>query len=410
MRADADRRLGHVDRHQAAGAGRDPVPPAGHARADLRGDAASRSRSGIVLGIARRRAGRAGRRTRWSRLSTLVGVSLPAFFLGLILQVVFFRDLDLLPLTGRVDPRPAVLAPDHVDHRLLRRRRAASTGQLAGAARRRCWHLVLPALTLAAYPIGLIARMTRASMLETHEPRPRPDGAGLRHRRAARSSAAWRCATRCCRCSTVIGLTLAYSLTGTFFVEVVFNWPGLGTFAVKGILNVDYPAIMGITLFGAAFYVRDQPASSTSCRRGSTRASGWPDGRRRRRPSATRSCAPGASCALTARRCRRRSAGRDRAGDHRAAASILAAVRPCSSRHTRRQRRGQSSTSPSACCRPARRTCSAPTSWVATSSAGSSWAPGPALVVSLLVVGDRGAGRGAAGRDRGLPARPHRRP
>src|SRR4029079_10838309 len=54
---------------------------------------------------------------------------------------------------------------------------------------------------------------------------------------------------------TIIGLVLAYSLTGTFFVEVVFNWPGLGTFAVGSILNVDYPAIMGITLFGAAFYL-----------------------------------------------------------------------------------------------------------------------------------------------------------
>jgi ABC-type dipeptide/oligopeptide/nickel transport system permease component len=54
---------------------------------------------------------------------------------------------------------------------------------------------------------------------------------------------------------SVIGLTLAYMLTGTFFVEVVFNWPGLGTYAVKAILNVDFPAIMGITLLGAVGYV-----------------------------------------------------------------------------------------------------------------------------------------------------------
>ena len=54
---------------------------------------------------------------------------------------------------------------------------------------------------------------------------------------------------------SVIGLTMAYMLTGTFFVEVVFNWPGLGTYAVKSILNVDFPAIMGITLLGAIGYV-----------------------------------------------------------------------------------------------------------------------------------------------------------
>jgi peptide/nickel transport system permease protein len=54
---------------------------------------------------------------------------------------------------------------------------------------------------------------------------------------------------------TVVGLTLAYMLTGTFFVEFVFNWPGLGTYAIDAILATDYPAIMGITLIGAAGYV-----------------------------------------------------------------------------------------------------------------------------------------------------------
>ena len=54
---------------------------------------------------------------------------------------------------------------------------------------------------------------------------------------------------------TVIGLTIAYSLTGAFFVELVFNWPGLGQFAVNAFLNVDYPVIMGVTLFGAMAYV-----------------------------------------------------------------------------------------------------------------------------------------------------------
>ena len=54
---------------------------------------------------------------------------------------------------------------------------------------------------------------------------------------------------------TVIGLTIALSLTGAFFVETIFNWPGLGEFTVRALLNIDYPAIMGITLFGATAYV-----------------------------------------------------------------------------------------------------------------------------------------------------------
>jgi len=54
---------------------------------------------------------------------------------------------------------------------------------------------------------------------------------------------------------TVIGLTFAFALTGTFFVEIIFNWPGLGLFTVRSLLAVDYPAIMGMTLFGATGYV-----------------------------------------------------------------------------------------------------------------------------------------------------------
>jgi ABC-type dipeptide/oligopeptide/nickel transport system permease component len=54
---------------------------------------------------------------------------------------------------------------------------------------------------------------------------------------------------------TVIGLTIAFALTGTFFVEVIFTWGGLGEFTVRALLNIDYPAIMGITLLGATAYV-----------------------------------------------------------------------------------------------------------------------------------------------------------
>ena len=50
---------------------------------------------------------------------------------------------------------------------------------------------------------------------------------------------------------TVSGLSLAYLITGSFFVEIVFDWPGIGQYATNALLNVDYPAIMGITLLGA---------------------------------------------------------------------------------------------------------------------------------------------------------------
>lgn len=206
---------------------------------------------GLLLGVlAARRPGSIG--DGIIRVLTLIGVSLPAFFLGLLLQIVFFRSLDLLPLAGRVDSDIRFTDPiTGVTGFLLI---DALIGANWRAALDVAWHLVLPALTLAAYPIGLIARMTRASMIET---------AGRDYIRTARAYGIrerrihGRLALRNALLPvlTVIGLVLAYSLTGTFFVEVVFNWPGLGTFAVKSILNVDYPAIMGITLFGAAFYL-----------------------------------------------------------------------------------------------------------------------------------------------------------
>lgn len=186
------------------------------------------------------------------RVISIVGVSMPAFWLALLLQIVFFRQLDLLPLTGRVDADLRFTAPiTSVTGFFLID--ALISGNIAGfvdAAR----HLVLPAVTLAAYPAGLIARMTRSSMLEVlDQDYIRTARAfGLRGRLIANQLALRNAMPPVL---TVIGLTLAYALTGTFFVEIVFNWPGLGTFAVRSLLNVDYPAIMGITLIGAAGYV-----------------------------------------------------------------------------------------------------------------------------------------------------------
>ena len=186
------------------------------------------------------------------RVVSIVGVSMPAFWLGLLLQVVFFRDLHLLPLTGRVDANLRFTSPitEITGFYLVD---TVLTGNWT-AFRDVAWHLVLPALTLAAYPIGLIARMTRASMLEA---------LGQDYVRAARAAGigerliTYRLALKnaLIPVTTVIGLTLAYCLTGTFFVEVVYNWPGLGTLTVKGLLNLDYPVVMGVTLFGAVGYV-----------------------------------------------------------------------------------------------------------------------------------------------------------
>ena len=186
------------------------------------------------------------------RMISIAGVSMPAFYLGLLMQIAFFRNLDLLPLAGRMDTDLRFVSPiAQITNFFL----IDSLLTLNWVAFKDVFlHLILPASTLAAYPIGLIARMTRAAMLEV---------LGQDYIRTARAygirqwviTYMYALKNAISPTLTVVGLTIAYSLTGTFFVEVIFNWPGLGLFTVRSLLNVDYPAIMGVTLFGAGGYV-----------------------------------------------------------------------------------------------------------------------------------------------------------
>jgi ABC-type dipeptide/oligopeptide/nickel transport system permease component len=186
------------------------------------------------------------------RGASIVGVSVPAFWLGLLLQILFFRNLNILPLSGRVD----------TDLRFTHPIITISGLYLLDALLKQNWfalkdaglHIILPALTLAAYPASLIARMTRATMLEVQSQDY------IRTARAYGLKESFIVYVLALKNAisptlTVIGLTLAYALTGSFFVEIVFNWPGLGLFTVRSLVNLDYPAIMGITLFGAIGYV-----------------------------------------------------------------------------------------------------------------------------------------------------------
>jgi peptide/nickel transport system permease protein len=186
------------------------------------------------------------------RLFSVGGVSVPAFWLALMLQILFFRSLHLLPVAGQNDiliaqahPISDITGMNVVDSFI--------TGNWTAF-----WdsvkHLILPMLALAAYPAGVIMRMTRSSMLEAM---------GMDYIRMARAmglpkrTLLYKDALKNAMgpVLTVIGLTFAYSLTSTFFVELIFAWPGLGTYATTSILSMDYPAIMGVTVMVAFAYV-----------------------------------------------------------------------------------------------------------------------------------------------------------
>jgi ABC-type dipeptide/oligopeptide/nickel transport system permease component len=206
---------------------------------------------GVVLGMFSARMHGSGA-DLMVRVLSLVGVSLPAFWLALLLQIVFYRQLGLFPITGRMEttlrfthPVESVTSFYILD--------SLVTGNWV-AFKDALWHLVLPAVALAAYPTGLVARMTRATMLEVLS----QDYIRTAHAYGVRDlfvTGVYALKNALGPTLTVIGLSFAYALTGTFFVEIVFNWPGLGTFTVHSLLNIDYPAIMGVTLFAAVGYV-----------------------------------------------------------------------------------------------------------------------------------------------------------
>jgi peptide/nickel transport system permease protein len=197
---------------------------------------------------------------RWSgkapdgviRLGAILSVSMPAFWLALILQMVFFRRLHLLPVAGQYDPN---LDYTHPLTRYVRMPvvDALFTGNwivLRGALS----HLVLPAVVIASYPLGVITRMVRASELDT---------LGEDHVRAVRAlgfrerSVLGRFALKPAMVPvvSVIALVFAYSLVNTFLVESIFDWSGLGSYAADSISSLDTPAIVGVTLFIAVVYV-----------------------------------------------------------------------------------------------------------------------------------------------------------
>ncbi|MGM7668276.1 ABC transporter permease [Microbacterium sp. A93] len=206
---------------------------------------------GIALGVfASRRPG--GIVDGAIRVISIGGVSIPSFWLGLLLQVFFVGTLGILPATGQFSKAIEYTHPvtDITGFALLD---CLLTGNFVA------WtdgmvHLLLPAITLAAYPLGLVARMIRASMLEvlSEDYVFTANAYGLRDHMVR-----WRLALKNALppTMTIVGLATAYALTGTFFVEVVFNWPGIGQFASGAMLAVDYPAIMAITLLGAFAYL-----------------------------------------------------------------------------------------------------------------------------------------------------------
>jgi peptide/nickel transport system permease protein len=160
---------------------------------------------------------------RTSAVASLFGASMPSFWLGIVLMVVFALWLGWLPASGMFAPYGG------------------------GDARDLAAHLILPALTLAAASVTIVARLTRSTMLETlgqdyiRTARAKGVAEGLVVLRHGLKNAL-------IPIVTVIGVQAGYLLGGAVLTETVFAWPGVGTLMVQGILARDFPLVQGCVL------------------------------------------------------------------------------------------------------------------------------------------------------------------
>jgi peptide/nickel transport system permease protein len=151
---------------------------------------------------------------------SLVGISVPNFWLGPLLAIVFAVELGWLPVGGR--------------------------GTLA--------HLVLPSVTLGAALAAILARMTRASLLEELR---EPYVLAARAKGVSRSRAVLHHALRnsLIPIVTILGLQFGVVLTGAVITETIFAWPGIGRLLIQSISFRDYPTVQGCVLLIAVTYV-----------------------------------------------------------------------------------------------------------------------------------------------------------
>lgn len=182
------------------------------------------------------------------RFLSTSGVALPMFWLGLLLKFVFGQTLEWLPLGGRMDlldlPPPTITGFFSID--------AFLTGDFTMAVGL-VSYMIMPALALSFPALASIIRVNRAEMLEVL----RQDYivAARAHGVAPlRIVAVYALRNAMLPTLAMIGLRFGWMLGGTVLVESVFDWPGIGLYAVQATLNSDFQPIMGVTLvLGVSF-------------------------------------------------------------------------------------------------------------------------------------------------------------
>jgi peptide/nickel transport system permease protein len=204
--------------------------------------------TGMALGVLS-----ALKRNSWldhiARVISLLGVSIPVFWLALLALFVLYARLGWFPGPGRIDV--GLTVPTKVTGLLTVDALLARDWAIFGNA---LSHLLLPALVLGSYTTGLITRVTRSAMLEV---------LGQDYVRTARSKGLKertmliRHALRNALIPviTVIGFSYGNLLAGTVLTESIFAWPGIGQYAYRASTSLDFPAIMGVSMVIALIFI-----------------------------------------------------------------------------------------------------------------------------------------------------------
>jgi len=202
---------------------------------------------GIPLGIVA-----ALNRSKWgdvlARALALVGGSLPIFYVGGLGLSLFYRYLRWVPGGGRLTT--TMKAPTDITG--LFTLDALLTGNWP-VFRDATWHLILPALTLGYFSTAVLLRITRSAILETmlQDFVRTARAKGLPNRLVILRHVFTNSLPSIL---TTLGITFGSLLSGAVLTETIFNWPGIGRYITTSVLNLDLPAVMGVTLLIAFVY------------------------------------------------------------------------------------------------------------------------------------------------------------
>ncbi len=182
-----------------------------------------------------------------SRIFSVTGVSMPIFWLGLLMLLAFYFKLGILPGPGRITGIP----PTHITGLYLLDSLLTKNWRAFGDA---ALHLVMPASALAFAVLARVARMMRSSMLETlsQDYVQTARAKGLSEMRVVGKHVL---RNALIPTLTVIGLSYGELLGGAVATELIFAWPGMAHYAVGSMTSLDFPAVMGVTIISALIYI-----------------------------------------------------------------------------------------------------------------------------------------------------------